>query len=252
MKNQKLIIANWKMNPSTLEEAKQLFKLTADLAKNSPDAEVVICPPFIYLSNFQFLTSNLQLGAQDCFWENKGAYTGEISLLMLKNLGVQYVIIGHSERRENLNETNDMINKKLKACLKSGLKAVFCVGEKERNESQSHFNFIKEEIESGLKDISWRVFKNIVIAYEPIWAISATVGASAMNPAELSTIVIFIRKVLFDLYKTKKIFDAPILYGGSVDAKNFQDFLNVEGVSGFLIGGASLNPKELSKILAKK
>lgn len=250
-KTKKLITLNWKMNPSTLKEAIRLFKETAELARGFKKNEIIICPPFIYLSDltkFQVLSSKFQIGAQNCFWEQKGAYTGEISPLALKNLGVRYVILGHSERRENFGETDEIINKKIQAGLKSGLKVIFCVGEKERDEYFDYFNFVKEEIEHGLKGISENDLKNIAIAYEPIWAISSIAGAKAITPDNLLEMAIVIRRIIFNIFKTKKIFEVPILYGGSVDDKNFKDFLNVDGISGLLIGAASLKPKELKKM----
>ncbi len=252
----KIVILNWKMNPISLNEAENLWGFVNDTSlKNG--LTVVVCPPFLYFPREKAKLKNVFLGAQDCFWENKGPYTGEISPLMLKDLGAKYVILGHSERRENLNETDEMINKKIKASLKAGLKTVFCVGEKIRDQKFDYFNFLKGQIERGLQDLPLHYFKNLIIAYEPVWAISSNQAPSTSSEQnaetettdDLLTITIFIRKTLFNLFNTQKIFDIPILYGGSVNKNNFKDFLNMEGISGILVGAASINKKELCSIL---
>ena len=157
-----LIVANWKMNPSSFKEAKKLF----DSVKKtkSKNAEVVICPPFLYLP----LLKGATLGAQDVFWEEKGAFTGEISATQLKDLKVEYVIIGHSERRRYFGETNEAINKKLKKVLETGLKPIFCVGE---NESEDKAMVLEQQLTQSLMGISRDNAKHITIAYEPVWAI---------------------------------------------------------------------------------
>ena len=149
-----LIIANWKCNPSTLREAKLLFNSLKRGLKKLRNIEVVICPPFLYLSSFKFRVPSFKLGAQDVFWEERGAYTGEISLLMLKNIGVKYVIIGHSERRRILRETDEMINKKIKATLNNKLKPILCIGEteEERKEGKT-FKILENQIKKALFQI---------------------------------------------------------------------------------------------------
>ena len=161
-----MIIANWKMNPNSLNEAKKIFNKIKIVAEKLKKVETVICPPFTYLSALR------TTGAQDVFYEDKGAYTGEISVKMLKNLGVKYVIIGHSERRE-IGETDKIINKKIKTTLETGLKVVFCIGEKARDKDGQYLNFVKNQINKGLKDIPRKLFNNLIIAYEPVWAISS-------------------------------------------------------------------------------
>ncbi len=244
----KLIVANWKMNPQSLAEAKRIFE---DVKKSlkpeaSKKAEVVICPPSLYISNLKSQISNLKLGAQDCFWEEKGAFTGEISPLMLKNLGVKYVILGHSERRENLGETNEVVNLKVGAALKKNLKVILCVGEKTRNDDD-FFNIIKEELLEGLKNIPKTSAKNIIVAYEPIWAISAG-GGKADKPEDIFEMAIYIRKILFDIFGKDAAYSIPVLYGGSVNGKNAKRFLEIEGIAGFLVGQASLDPGDFLKI----
>lgn len=246
-----LIIANWKMNPASQKEAISLFKFYSNIINKTKDKETVVCPPFIYLSDFlKFRKGNLKLGAQDLFWEKEqGAYTGEISPLMLKNLKCEYVILGHSERRINLNETNEIINKKIKSAVFSGIKAVFCIGENNRDAEHKYYEIIKEQIEHGLYGISKEFIKNIIIAYEPVWAISANQNAEAIGQDDLLSITAFIRKTIMNIYKDENALRIPILYGGSVNSENFNKFIELAGLSGFLIGGASLKPKELKKIL---
>jgi len=248
-------VANWKMNPQSLAEAKRIFEGIKKGIKPEAKkgAEVVICPPFVYLEALSSLVSpktGIVLGGQDCFWNppvGGGAYTGEISPLMLKNLGVKYVILGHSERRENLGETNEMVNKKVIAALKQNLKVILCVGEKTRDKD-NFFSFIKEELWAGLKNISKISAKNLIVAYEPIWAISAA-GGKADQPEDIFEMTIYIRKILFDIFGKETAYGIPILYGGSVNVRNAKRFLEIEGISGFLVGQASLSPEDFSKIV---
>ena len=204
------IVANWKCNPASLKGAKLLFDSVARGIKNVRKVEVVICPPFIYLSN-------IQLGGQDCFWEEKGAYTGEISPSMLKDLGVEYVIIGHSERRKYLKETDEMVNKKIEAALKQGLKPILCI----------------DKISQLKKDL-----EGVIIAYEPLFAIGTGKPCSIGKAKKMR---ILIKKNL------KR--GAPILYGGSVNSQNAQDYIKKAGFQGLLVGSASLNSKEFLSIV---
>lgn len=239
----KLIIANWKMNPAGQAMAKRLFAGIVSGVRGVYNADVVICPPFIYLSGLD--SKKVKLGAQDIFWADKGAYTGEVSGKMLKSLGVKYVIVGHSERRAHLGETDEMINKKIKAALKLGLKPIFCVGEKQRK-NNDYYVFVKNQIKAGLAKVPKKLSKNIIIAYEPVWAIGT---GKAVKPQDLFEMATYIRRVVFNIFGKKTAYKMPILYGGSVNAKNAAKFLNVEGVNGFLVGGASLNAKEFTKIV---
>ncbi len=193
-----LIVANWKSNPQTLAEAKSLF----NAVKNT---RAIICPPFVYLAALK------AKGAQNVFWKEKEACTGEVSPLMLKNLGLKYVIIGHSERRRNLKETDEMADKKIKACLRVGLKPILCV----ENVSQA------------------KGWKNIIIAFEPISAIGTGKPISWQKA----------KKIRESLARFK-----TVLYGGSVNAKNAKDYIQKAGFQGLLVGGASLNAKEFAKI----
>jgi len=245
----KFIIANWKMNPKTTGEVEAFmyeFQARAPKIKNT---EVVICPPFVYLSNVKCQMSNVKLGSQDVFWEDKGSYTGEISASMLKDLGAKYVIIGHSERRRNLAETDEMINKKLKLALKKNLKVIFCVGEPERDEGGEYLKFVKKELVLGLDKISKREMRNLIIAYEPVWAISSSKNSRPDTPGELFEMSVYIRRVLFFKFGRKIAHRVPILYGGSVDADNARDFLEKGNVQGLLVGRASQKAKTFIELL---
>ncbi|XOB42530.1 MAG: triose-phosphate isomerase [Candidatus Nealsonbacteria bacterium] len=218
----KLVVANWKCNPITLNQAKNLFnsiKKGLGVVKNT---KVIICPPFVYLGVISRLRKELKLGAQNCCWAKKGAFTGEVSPAMLKNLGCEYVILGHSERRKYLCETDNLINQRLKVALKKGLKPVLCIG----NISQ---------IQKGLKGVAKQ---KVIIAYEPVWAIG-----TGKTPS-------FKQAKLFN-NKIKKIMgnNAIILYGGSVNPHNVKGFIIESGFNGVLAGGASLRPKEFISIV---
>lgn len=216
-----LIVANWKCNPTTLEKAKALLNSIKKGVKNIKNIEVVICPPFIYLP---ILKTN---GAQDVFCENAGAYTGQVSPLMLKNMGVEYVIAGHSERRKYQKETDEIIAKKIIAALKNGLKPILCV------DKISQLNFVVKEIDN------WKLkIENLVIAYEPLFAIGTGKACSLEKAKEMRLAI-----------KNKVGAQTRILYGGSVNSRNAKEFISKAGFQGLLVGGASLNPKEFIDII---
>ena len=231
-----LIVANWKMNPQTLAEVKRLFNLVKKGVKNIKNIEAVICPPFLYLLNLKSKILNLKLGAQDCFWEEKGAFTGEVSSLMLKNLGCKYVIVGHSERRRNLNETDEMVNRKLKAALKENLRPILCVGNKNRKR-EKEFKGIMIQMEKALSGIKKSDLKNLIITYDPVWAIGT---GRACGIPEAKKVNLSIRKILKE---------NVILYGGSVNSQNAGDFIEKAKFQGLLVGGASLNAQEFIKLV---
>jgi len=240
----KYIIANWKMNPSSSEEALRLIKNTmaVQLPKN---IELIIAPPFIYLylvkKNFK---NEIKLAAQNVGWFERGAFTGEISGLMLKNIGCDYVIIGHSERRHKIGETDEMINLKLKAAFKAGLNPILAVGEKERGDDI--IKVLNSQIKSDLDGIETSEISKLIIAYEPVWAIGT--GLSDTPDHALSS-ALLIRKIIGNLYTPDFAIDLPVLYGGSVTAENAADFIGQTGINGALVGGASLNIEEFLKII---
>ena len=243
----KIIVGNWKMNPLTLKEAEKLFLGVAKGISGIKKTEVVICPPFLYLERLKKFSRKIILGAQNTFFEDVGAFTGEISPEMLYNLGARYVILGHSERRA-MGESNSEINKKIKSSLVSGLRPILCVGESARDLNHEYFNLVKMELEECLIGIPKNSIPKIIIAYEPIWAISSTPDrrdATADDSREMS---IFIRKVLSDKFGAEAI-KVRIIYGGSVTEKDAGDFLQNGGVDGLLPGRASLNAKKFGEIV---
>ncbi len=243
----KLIIANWKMNPKSPRDALRLAGEVERGIKSIKNVEVVLVPPFIYLSIIKNAIS-LKIGAQDVFWEREGAYTGEISPLQLKASGIKYVIVGHSERRV-LGETNEMTGKKILAALALNIKPVLCVGEKEKNADEVFPRIIREELREGLRNIKKSLLKNLIIVYEPIWAISGSRGSRADTPQNVYEMSILIKRELYRMLGKNIASQIPILYGGSVDDKNAADFIKDGAVDGLLVGGASLNAKKFVRIV---
>ncbi len=241
MNKTKILIANWKMNPQGLKGAKDLFNLVVQKSKKFKKTEIVICPPFCYLPIFASEKS-LKLGGQDIFWEMQGAYTGEISGKMLKDIGCQYVIIGHSERRRYFGEDDKIVNLKLKAALGAGLEPIFCVGEEN---DQEMGQILEQQIKSGLEGIGKNQLKEIIIAYEPVWAIGT---GNACLPENALSAVLLIKKIITSLYGRFLAERIIILYGGSVDSKNAADYIKESQTQGFLVGGASLDAEEFVKI----
>jgi len=249
MKNKKLIIANWKMNPVSETEAKKLFLGIKKISSRLQSVQTVVCPPFLYINSLVDLYKGhrVAIGAQDAFIKNKGSFTGMISPEMLEDIGVDYVIIGHSERRA-LGEDNELISKKILASVRSGLKVILCVGERERNGQGEYFDFLEEQLLNSLDGISKNALKNVIVAYEPVWAISGNGENQAMTSEDIHEMTIFIKKVLSDKYG-KKTKLPLVVYGGSVNAKNTKDILENGNVKGLLVGKASLNIKKFSEIL---
>lgn len=228
----KLIAGNWKMNLS-LSQSEQLAKKISEY--DNRNNIIVVFPPFTHLAGISetLRNTNILYGAQDCHYENKGAFTGDISPVMVRELGCRYVIVGHSERRNYHFESDEIINKKAVAALSSNLIPIICVGEKlEEREAKKH----KEIVEKQINIVTRNLDREYVIAYEPVWAIGT--GKTATS-SEISEMHEFIRT----LDKNK------ILYGGSVNEKNYQEILNIQNVDGLLIGGASLEIEKFSRIM---
>ncbi len=247
----KFIIANWKMNPTNGKTALSWFKKIQSTAhKNKKNVETVICPPSVYLQSLQSAVSDRScvLGAQDCFYESTGSYTGEISPEMVFNARARYVIIGHSERRE-LGETNEIVNKKIKKVLQYPLSVILCVGEKKRLDNGNHFKEIKKQLAECLQGIPPTDYERIVIAYEPVWAI----GKDAKRPAtatECFEMVTVIKRSISEITNNPTVAHlVPILYGGSSNADNTAEFLTTGGANGLLVGRASLDPKEFGVMI---
>ena len=247
MAKNKIVIANWKMNPVGEKEAEKIFSNIIKNIKKIKKTEVVICPPFVYLGNLRKFGKKIMLGAQNTFYEESGAHTGEISADMLDNLGTKYVILGHSERRAK-GENNEEVNKKIKCVLDSGLIPIVCIGEKERDEKHEYLNFVKKQTEECLNGVSKNSISKVIIVYEPVWAISANKIREAI-PEEFREMAIFIRKILNDKFGAKMIKKIKIVYGGSVNPKNALGFLSEGKADGLLVGRDSLDPKKFVEII---
>lgn len=269
------------MGPLTLTEAKELFEAEvrgiANLFSESRESggvagewpKVVICPPFPYLGllhdiidkKYQLIDNTIALGAQNVFYKVQGAYTGEVSPQMLKNLGVEYVLIGHSERRRLLGESDELVNKKLKASLQAGLKPVFLLGdeksldyhgtlESQRAEERQELNRIKKQLQLGLDEINREDIPKIIFGYEPVWAISSVSGGRSAAPEYVNDLIKKIRQeCLATLYDIKTANKTVFVYGGSSNSKNITGFLEKHQISGVLPGGASLQAQEFIKMV---
>lgn len=242
----KILVANWKMNPMTAGEAQRIFDGFKNKSSNVKNVKTVFCPPFIYIDQLKksYTGSRISFGAQDAFVEDSGARTGETSPLMLRNMKLEYVIVGHSERRE-LGEKNSLVAKKVKAVLKNKMKPILCVGEPARDRNGAYLKFLKKEILESLEGVSRNDVKNVVIAYEPIWAIGAR---QAMTSSDLHTMTIYIYKVLAKKYGRKVAGSIKILYGGSVTDKNAGELVKEGNVDGLLVGRASLDAETFAKL----
>lgn len=245
-----LLVGNWKMNPRNVEEAKALLEAVKKQSKSSARVDVVVAPPVVYVAEARrTLGTRFLLGAQDISDEKMGAFTGEVGASMLESVGVSHVIIGHSERRAK-GEKDDVIEKKVASVLKSNMTVVLCVGERERDTHGKYFSFVEEQVRLALRGVSGGKLSQVVIAYEPIWAIStSSPGARPATPEDAHEMILFIRKVLSDLYMRASAEKVRILYGGSVDQKNIQALLEGSGAQGFLVGGASLRAADFSSII---
>ncbi len=242
-----MIAGNWKMN-TTVGEAVELVKAMRDKLDKVRSVEKVLCPPFVSLAAAKELIkgTSIKLGAQNVYFAEKGAYTGEISPLMLADL-CEYVIIGHSERRQYFAEGGELINKKIKSALKVNLRPIFCVGERlEQNEAGKTEEVVSEQLKSALEGIP--SLNGLVIAYEPVWAIGT--GKAATGEQANKTIA-FIRRNLANLYGDKVAQGTRILYGGSVTASNIAEFLRFVDIDGGLVGGASLKAAEFTGIVTQ-
>lgn len=243
-----LMAANWKMNKTTSEAVAFINELLP-LLEGVKDTEIVICPPFTLLSEMKRTLKghdDIELGAQNFFWAEKGAYTGEISAAMLKDVGCSHVIVGHSERRHIFGEKDDDIHKKIDAALAAGLIPILCAGETlEEREAGKAFNVVEKQLENALQGLT---FKNrgLVIAYEPVWAIGTGINAKAADAQEMLS---FIRQWIRKKYGDQSADTIPILYGGSVKPANIDEFMAEEDIDGALIGGASLHAGDFARIV---
>lgn len=244
----KLIIANWKMNPQTQKDSDKISSDILKAIKNFKNSTTVICPPFPFIYNLKSKNKKISIGTQNISSESDGAYTGEVSAKMASNIGASYVIVGHSERRA-MGEDNNLINKKIVLALKNKMTPILCIGEKERDHNGFYLSFVKNQLHECLAAISKAQIKNIVIAYEPIWAIGKDASRTAEVP-EFIEMSIFIKKVISDLYDIKTAHSTRVLYGGSVHPENAESFLVEGNADGLLVGRDSINPKKIVKIIS--
>lgn len=242
-----LVVGNWKMN-TTIDEAKVLARSMLAGLSEIKGVEKVLCPPFISLAAVREIIqgSSIKLGAQNAYSKDKGAYTGEISPLMLSQL-CEFVILGHSERRQYFAETDDIVNEKIKASLGTGLIPILCVGEKlEENEAGKTTEIITKQLKAALNAV--KPSDKLVIAYEPIWAIGTGRAASAIQAA---TIIKLIRHTIAELWGNESAQNMRILYGGSISSANIDEFIAETEIDGALVGGASLEAKEFLSIISQ-
>lgn len=245
-----IVAGNWKMNEN-LQEGISLAKEVNELVGNSEinDVEVVLGTPFIHLSEVNKIVNKdiIKVSAQNCAKEVSGAYTGEISASMIKSTGCEYVILGHSERRAYYGENDAILTEKVNRTLENDMKVIFCIGEVlEDREAGNHFEVVKSQLENGVFHLSTENFSNIVLAYEPVWAIGTGVTASSDQAQEMHE---FIRKTLINKYGENVAENTSILYGGSCKPSNAKELFANKDVDGGLIGGASLNANEFIDIV---
>lgn len=245
----KVIAGNWKMNKDLSGSINLISELKTKLADFSGDTQIIICPPFTSLETAKTLLdgTKIRLGAQNMHYETSGAFTGELSPGMLKSVGCEFVILGHSERRTLFGETNSVANKKLKTAVSSGLLPIFCIGETlNERETNLTFKIIEKQIREGLKDIDADQFDTIIIAYEPVWAIGT--GKTA-TPEQAQEVHKFIRDLISDIYSPTASQKLTIQYGGSVKPENAATLLGQPDIDGALVGGACLDSSSFVSII---
>jgi triosephosphate isomerase len=242
-----IVAGNWKMN-TTLSEGINLARDVNSLVENNPsEVVVVVAPPFIHLSEISKLLTRVFLSAQNCASESKGAYTGEVSVEMIKSAGAQYVIIGHSERRCYFHENNETLFKKAKLAVDQDLIPIFCCGEQlSERESNRHFETVEKQLDESVFKFDETQFRKIVIAYEPVWAIGTGVNATPEQAQEMHK---FIRELIRKQYDGRTAEETTILYGGSCKPSNARDLFRNPDVDGGLIGGASLQANDFMDIV---
>lgn len=240
------IVANWKMNPATRREARKLFDATRKAAEAAPNVSVVVAPPALFLRELKrsYKGKKIAFAAQNARAEASGAFTGEISFAQCKDAGVSYGIVGHAERR-GMGETNEDTGKKVAAALGVGITPILCVGEARRSGSGEYFSFVREQLRAGFADVAPAKVPNVIVAYEPVWAIGAE---RAMSPRDMHEMSIFVCKCIVEMlgeagHKVK------ILYGGSVDETNALRMLKDGNIAGFLVGRASEDGVKLATLL---
>jgi triosephosphate isomerase len=244
------IAGNWKMNTNSqtsAELAEGIVAKTSEAAKKS--VHVAVCPPFVYLQNVvnALRKSGVAVGAQDVYYEKDGAFTGEISVSMLKDIGCSYVLCGHSERRHVIGETDELMNKKIAAAIMGGLLPIFCVGELiEQRKASKTEEVVTQQVKKGLAGLNTEKASAVTIAYEPVWAIGTGLTATPQQAQEVHSLI---RKLLGQMYDAKLADEIRILYGGSVKPGNAAELMGQEDIDGLLVGGASLKADDFVAII---
>jgi len=249
-RSKRLIVANWKMNPGTLNEARKLFRDVAKKVARARHSDVVICPPILYLADLMggYSGSKILFGAQDIsLFEKNGSFTGEVSGTMLKRAGATYVVVGHSERR-SMGETDSIVAGKTLASLRSGLIPIVCVGEHRRDEGGEYLRGLEQQIRASLALVPKNKSRHLIVAYEPLWAIGKSTK-EAIGAHELHETALFVRKILVRMFGRKEGSSIRILYGGSVEPGNDDSLTNAGGIDGFLVGHASLRASDFASIV---
>ena len=242
-----VIAGNWKMNKTPIETAELINEMKPLL--DGAKCDVVLCVPFVDLQTALYCTegTNIKIGAENCHWETSGAFTGEVSPAMLTSMGVEYVIIGHSERRQYFGETDETVSKRVLAALNAGLKVILCVGETlEQREKNITFETIAIQTKIALEGVTEEQLENIIIAYEPVWAIGTGKTATSEQTNEVNS---YIRSLVAKLYNADAANRLTVQYGGSMNAGNAAELLSMEDIDGGLIGGASLKAPDFAKIV---
>ncbi len=243
-----LIAGNWKMFKTGSEAVETAEKL-ASLSKDITSTDIMIAPTYLSvpLVAQKLSGTNVKVGAQNLYFEKEGAYTGEVSAEMIKDTGAEYVLIGHSERRQFFGETDESVCKKIKAATKANLVPVLCVGESENDrEANNTFSVLDKQVKNGLKDLGSEELKTLVLAYEPVWAIGTGKTASVDQVDEVHK---YLRSLISQLFSSDFAMNIRILYGGSVNPDNVKELMGIEDVDGALVGGASLDPDKFIKII---
>jgi triosephosphate isomerase (TIM) len=244
----KFIAGNWKLNCNQ-QQTRELITSLLETSRTISKTTIMVAPPFTSLQTASQLLQgkNIFLGAQNCYWEDQGAFTGEISAPMLKDIGCRFVIVGHSERRQFFNETDENVNRKIAAVLRQNLLPIICVGETlQQREAGSTLKVVEDQVRNGLQGFSSAEADRFTIAYEPVWAIGT---GRAATPHDAVEVHIMIRSILASLFGSKSAEQIRIQYGGSVNAENIETFIQEEEIDGALVGGASLKADAFSKII---
>ncbi|MEK7106910.1 MAG: triose-phosphate isomerase [Patescibacteria group bacterium] len=246
MSGKTIVVANWKMKPSSFRDAKKLFDATKKVAEKCPKASLIVAPPSLYLRELasNYRGKRISFAVQNARAEASGAFTGEISLAQAKDAGAAYALVGHSERRA-MGETNEDTGKKVFAALAQKIMPILCIGERERVSGGEHFSIVAEQLRAGLADVAPAKISKVIIAYEPVWAIG---GETTMSPRDMHSMSIFIRKTIVGIYGDIG-HSTKILYGASVGEKNVLAMLREGNVRGFIVGHVSTDPERFAALL---